>query len=143
MNLPVSPLASFFHAFERASNTADVHGSVSQFADTFMVAGPQGAQCVRASDFAVALPQRKQYFDSLGCRSTALAALEEIRIDDRYVMAKTRWRMTFVQGEAAPKEVLADSAFLVDVSGEAFKIVLYLAGKDYQTLLRDHGILRD
>lgn len=143
MDLQVSPLASFFRAFERAGNTGDVPASVSQFADTFMVAGPQDVQCVRASDFALALPQRKQFFDSLGCRSTALAALEEIRIDDRYVMAKTRWRMTFVQGEGAPKEVLADSAFLVDVSGEAFKIVLYLAGKDYQTMLRDHGILRD
>ena len=57
----------FIRHFERNNNKSDFSDAVSQFADVFMAAGPQGAQCVKASDFALALPKRKQLFASFGC----------------------------------------------------------------------------
>ena len=134
-------IETFFREFEQRSNSGDIPALLPKFADTFMAAGPLGAQCIRAADLAVALPKRKQFFDSLGCRSTSLVSLDHNRLDERYVVAKTRWRMTFVQGDGEVKEVLADSAYIVDTSGESFKIVFYLAHQDHMTMLREHGIL--
>jgi hypothetical protein len=133
-------IETFFREFEQRSDRGDIPALLPQFADTFMAAGPQGAQCIRATDFALALPKRKQFFDSLGCRSTSLVSLEQNRLDTRYVVAKTRWRMTFLQ-EGATREALADSTYIVDTSGESFKIVFYLAHQDHMTMLREHGIL--
>ena len=136
-------IETFFREFEQRSDSGDIAALLPQFADTFMAAGPQGAKCVRAADFAVALPKRKQFFDSLGCRATSLVSLEQNPLDARYVVAKARWRMTFVQGDGETREALADSTYIVDTSGNSFKILFYLAHQDHMTMLREQGILAD
>jgi hypothetical protein len=137
---PLTPVERFFHAFEQNSSTLNTPALLSQWADTFLAAGPQGAQPVRAADFALALPKRKQLFDSLGLRSTALASLHETRLDARYTMAATQWRMTFARAQGDPIEILAASVFILDTSAEDFKIVFYLASQDIFALLKENGL---
>jgi hypothetical protein len=134
-------LEQFFRSFESSASSNDVSAQVAHFADAFMAASPQGTQVVHANDFAAALPGRKRLFDRLGCRSTALVALEEKTLDARYVMASTRWRMTFARNEGKAEDVLVDSIYIVDTGGEAFKIVFYLASQDLMQILRQRGIL--
>jgi len=55
----------FFEVYSRASNEGNISPLLSYFADPFLSAGPQGAQCVSAAEFAVVLPNRKQLFDRL------------------------------------------------------------------------------
>lgn len=136
-----TPIGRFFKTFQHDSEAGDIPGIVSHFADAFMAANPHGAQCVRAADFALALPKRFQLFKSLGCESTVLVSLEEIPLDNRFVMAQTRWRMTFRRDHREPVEALADSLFIVDTAGEPFKIVFYLAHQDHIALLRNSGLL--
>ena len=138
--MTASPIARFFDSFAHQSSGNDIQAKVAQFADTFLAAGPQGAKCVRSADFAVALPKRKQLFDSLGCKSTALVSLEETPLDARYVLVKTKWQMTFSRPNANPEQVLADSTFIVDTAADEFKIVLYLANQDIVQVLKDRGI---
>jgi hypothetical protein len=138
---PSSPaLEGFFRIFESNSNSNDVDATVSQFADVFMAASPQGVQAVRAADFALALPKRKQYFDSLGCRSTKLVSLREQRLDPRYVLATTQWSMTFARPDLPPQDVLAESVFIVDTGRDQPKVVFYLANQDLVQILKDRGI---
>lgn len=132
-------ITRFFRQFERNSDSGEISSLAHQFADTFMVAGPQGAQCVRAADFALALPRRKQFFDSLGCRSTSLVSVEEHQLDSRFVTARTRWRWVFLQS-GEEKEALADSTFIVDTSAQNLKIVFYLAHQDTMIMLKEQGI---
>ena len=47
---------AFFRRFEVNGSKSDVSETISQFADTFMAAGPQGAQCVRAGDGRLRCP---------------------------------------------------------------------------------------
>ena len=143
MTQPSEAIERFFRAFERSSDRGDIPALLPQFADTFMVAGGQGAQCVRSSDFALVLPKRKQFFDSLRCQSTTLVLLEENRLNERFVLANTRWRMTFACADGAMKDALADSLFIVDTAVEGFKIVFYLPRQDHMTMLREQGILQD
>lgn len=133
----------FFRTFERASDAGDLAALLPQFAETFLAAGPQGAVCVRAEDFAKVLPKRKQFFDALGCRATALQALEQHALDRQFVLAKTRWRMQFVQGEGESRDVVAHSVFIVDTAGQSPRIVFYLANQDHLAMLRENGILRE
>jgi hypothetical protein len=136
----IDAIEQFFRAFESDACSHDTGAQVSHFADTFMAATPQGAQSVRVSDFALALPRKKQFFDMLGCRSTALASLRQTRLDARYVMASTQWRMTFAQDHREPQDVTADSVYIVDTGTEPFKIVFYLASQDLVQILKDRGI---
>lgn len=131
----------FFRTFESNAMSDNVDDTLSQFADVFMAASPQGAKAVRAADFAAALPKRKQLFASLGCQSTELVSLTENRLDARYVMASTQWKMTFVRPETQPRDVVAESVYIVDTGGDEPKIVFYLAHQDHMQVLRERGIL--
>ena len=131
----------FFRTFQANASGHDVDAQVSQFADVFMAANPQGAQAVRVGDFAMALPRKKQFFDQLGCRSTELISLREQRLDARYVMASTQWKLTFVQPENKTQDVVAESIYILDTGGDAPKIVFYLANQDLMQILKDRGLL--
>ena len=134
-------IGRFFQFFAQQSSRPDAHAQASLFADSFLSANPQGTQCVRASDFAAALPKRKQLFDRLGCRPATLVSLHETPLDARYVLAKTSWRLEFARGESQTKEILVDSTFLVDTGEKEFKIVLYLAHQDIMQVMRERGIV--
>ena len=134
------PIEQFFRTFESNASSNDTTAQVSHFADVFMAASPQGAQAVRVSDFALVLPKKKQLFDKLGCRTTALISLRQTRLDARYTMAATQWRMTFAQNQHEPQEVMADSTYIVDTATNPFKIVFYLASQDLMQILKERGI---
>ena len=140
MEQPDTAINRFFRDFESTNSSGDIPAIVSHFADVFMAAGPQGAQAVRAADFALALPKRKQLFESLGCRSTALVSVQETPLDPRYTMARTRCEFPFVRDQVDPQQVLVDSTFIVDTAGD-FKIVFYLANQDIMAILKERGLL--
>jgi hypothetical protein len=129
----------FFRRFELNNNKNDFSAAVSQFADTFMAAGPQGAQCVRASDFALALPKRKQLFESFGCHSMQLIRVDAHSLGERYSMAYTRWKMNFAKGDLSTDPVFVDSTFIVETNEQQSRIVLYLAHQDVTAILTERG----
>ena len=141
MHYASEAIARFFRTFEANASRNSIEAQVSQFADVFMAANPQGAQAVRAADFALALPKKKQFFDQLGCRSTELISLREQHLDARYVMASTQWKLTFVQPENRTQDVVAESIYILDTGGDAPKIVFYLACQDLMQVLKDCGLL--
>ena len=141
MEHPSSAIERFFHTFESNNAAASVAEIAAMFADVFMAGGPQGMKAVRASDFALALPKRKQLFQSLGSQSTELVSVRENRLDARYVLASTQWRMRFARSQEKPQDVVVDSAYLVDTGTETFKIVVYLAHQDIMAVLKERGIL--
>jgi hypothetical protein len=140
MDQPSTEVARFFQTYELLISNDDIPALVSLFEDVFLAAGPQGAKSVRAEDFALALPKRKQLFDKLGCQSTVLISLHETALDGRYTLAKTKWRMTFHQ-PTGNQEVVVDSTFLLDMGRRDPKILLYLASQDIMEILKDRGIL--
>jgi len=128
-------ITTFLRAFERTSHPEDIATLAECFADTFLVAGPDGTMAVKRGDFALALPRRKKMFDEMGCRSTKLGSAVVNRFDARYAMAETIWKMDF-----KGSEVEVGSTFIVDTKDE-LKIVVYLTHQDIGTVLRDRGIL--
>jgi hypothetical protein len=123
-------METFFRNHERNSNSDSIAPLISQFADVFMVGGPQGAQVVQANAFALAVPKRKKQFDDMGWQSTELVSLRETALNGRYMMVETRWRMTFASEDQSPEEIQADSTFIVYSGGEEPKIVMYLPHSD-------------
>jgi hypothetical protein len=134
-----TPVARFFRHYQQLNSINDATGMAALFADTFMAASPQGAQCVLREDFARALPKRIELFQSLGCESTSLVSFSETKLDERFAMAETKWRMVFRKDGEAAREAVADSLYIFDMEGDAPKVVFYLAHRDFMEILRQHG----
>jgi hypothetical protein len=142
MSHPETAISRFFQSYAQKSNEDNIPAIVSRFADRFVSANPNGTHCVRAAEFAAALPKRKLLFGRLGCIPARLVNLQETRLDERYFLAKTTWRFDFASSNAPEtKHILVDSTFLVDTGGQEFKIVMYMAHQDIMQVLRDRGIL--
>jgi len=140
-----TPVSRFLALYARETAEGNMPAVASHFADTFLFAGPSGAQPVQTIDFAAALPKRKALFDQLGSQPAKLTAVHETPLDSRYILARTRWRFCFA-ADRTPTQFDTDSTFLIDTGlpGSAeteFKILLYLPHQDIMQILRDRGIL--
>jgi hypothetical protein len=140
-------VSRFTALYARETAEDNMPAVVSHFSDTFLFAGPSGAQPVRAADFAAALPRRKALFDQLGSRPTELTAVHETPLDSRYVLARTSWRFSFMPDNIPAQQFDTESTFLIDMGipgtpDSDFKILLYLPHHDVTQILRDRGILQ-
>lgn len=138
-------IEAFLRAFEHDGNQQQtkpqqIDAEVSRFAETFLVAGPDGPRVIRASDFALALPKRRKMFDEWGLRSTKLDSTVVTKLDERYVMAETKWLMSFGHGEGQLSDVLLGSTYILDTKDE-LNILFYLSHQDIVTVLKERGIL--
>jgi hypothetical protein len=132
---------AFLRRFELNNNKSDFSAAVSQFADTFLAAGPsRGAVCSRAGDFALALPKRKQLFEGFGCHSMQLVSVDAHSLGDRYSIAHTQWKMNFANNDLRTEGMFVNSTFIVDTSEADFRIVLYLAHQDVMLMLKERAV---
>lgn len=129
----------FIREFARSSAEGKIGELVAQFAESFLYAGPQGSQWVRASDFALALPKRKALFDSFGHKSTQLSDVQETWLDGRYALVRTRWQFAFANGSPEREIIETESSFLVDAGAEPFRILSYLSHQDIVEMLRQRA----
>ena len=147
METTTHAIEDFLRAFEHTDNRREINELVSQFADTFLVAGPDGSRAIKVSDFVLALPKRQEMFDRMGCRSTKLATVAVTKLDDRYAMAEAKWLMTFAHSDGQSSEVPIGSTYIVDTNGGdaggQLKILFYLTHQDIMAVLLEHGILRE
>lgn len=134
-------IEQFLRAFERSRHPDDIGRIASCFAETFLVASPDGARAVRAADFALALPKRQKMLEEWGCQSTKLASVRVTALDSRYATAETSWLMSFAHSNGELSDVLVGSTFVLDTESEC-KILFYLTHQDLATVLRERGILQ-
>ena len=139
-NIATEGLRSFFEGFAASSTAGAVDDLLRLYAPTILVAGPGGAHAVTASDLMRAIPQRRALLESLGCRRTALARLDETPLDGRYTLARAEWRWDFEPADAPPSHLTLPSTFIVDRSGDAPRIVVYVMHQDLLAVLRDRGL---
>lgn len=142
MEKTTSKLRPFIERFAELSAGGTPELMAAQFGETFLAAGPHGAQCVRNEDFARMLPKRKEMFDRMGLKKTDLVAVEDTMLDTRYALVKTQWQFVFEPNGAEPASVLVHSSYLVDCAGEQCTIVLYLAHQDIMTVAKERGLLK-
>ena len=134
-------IKKFFEEVELASNTLDLRLIDSQFADQFIFADPYGTRIVEKQKFLSVLPQRREFFKSLGHQSTKVLSLEETRLDDQYTMVKAHFLMRFRKASGEVVEANVDSTYFLFMKGESPKIVMHLEHEDVKEAMQARGLL--
>jgi hypothetical protein len=133
---PMQPVSEFvekfFEDFEKGINTSDLELMGSRYAESFMFAGPLGAQPVKKADFLMVLPKRQALMKSLGQTSSTLKSLEETRLDENYLIVKVFWNMRFEKEGAAALVDENSATYILFQQGELLQIVFQL---DHQNLV--------
>jgi len=131
----------FFSDYVKAADSLDLAFLGSAYSDSFLFAGPSGTQTVKRDDFLRVLPRRKEFFLGAGLKSSLIQSLEETRLDDSYVMVKTRWSMRFDKVDAPPVVIESAATYVLRREGDAVRIVFQLDHQDLMQRIRDLGLI--
>lgn len=134
-------IQKFFDSVEQASNTLDLKLIDSQFADQFIFADPNGTRVVEKQKFLAFLPQRQDFFKSIGHLSTKVLSLDETQLDDQYTMVKAHFLMQFQKPSGQVVEANVDSTYFLFMKGEAPKIVMHMEHEDIREAMQARGLL--
>jgi ketosteroid isomerase-like protein len=123
--LDADELRRFFDTFAQASDALDVDTLADCFAEVFLAGDADGARPVPRPAFLQALPKRAQMFADAGIGPATLDTLTHQQLDDRYVLAQTRWTAPRISGgEPVP---LSSSYLLHRDTDDTYRIVAYLS----------------
>jgi ketosteroid isomerase-like protein len=132
---------AFFDRYEANIGAADPEAIAAQYGESFVFAGPQGAQAVRRDDFVKALPKRQGFFKSVGLRSSSVVALEEAGFDDRCVLVKAQWRMQFGSAAATVSDLDVCATYLLQQQPDGLRIVFQLDHDDLTKRVQELGLV--
>ena len=134
-------IQKFFEGVELASNTLDLKLIDAQFADQFIFADPNGTRVVEKQKFLAFLPQRQEFFKSIGHQSTKVLSLDETRLDDQYTMVKAHFLMQFKKASGELAEANIASTYFLFMKGDTPKIVMHMEHEDLQQAMKERGLL--
>jgi hypothetical protein len=134
-------IKAFFEGVEQAGNTLDLDLIDSQFADQFIFADPNGTRVVEKQKFLAFLPQRREFFKSLGHQSTKVLSLDETQLDDQYTMVKAHFLMQFKKSSGQIVDAKVDSTYFLFMKGDSPKIVMHMEHEDLKEAMQARGLL--
>ncbi len=134
-------IQKFFEGVEQTSNTLDLSLIDSQFADQFIFADPNGTRVVEKQKFLAFLPQRREFFKSMGHLSTRILSLDETQLDDQYTMVKAHFLMRFKKASGQLVEAKVDSTYFLFMKGDSPRIVMHMEHEDLKEAMQARGIL--
>ena len=142
MNEISDVVKKFFEDFERRSNTFDSSFLALQFSDPFMVANPDGAiQVVRKDDFIAGVSKRQAFFQSIGFQFVKIVPLDEIRLDDHYIMAKVHSYMRFEKNPGQPIDLQDLLTYVLFIKDDSPSIVFYTTHENLMKIMQEKGLL--
>ena len=130
----------FFAGYEKANAEFEVPKIAALYADVFMFGSPQGVQCVKKEDFVRVLPERKDFFRSVGLVSSKIESLEASNLDSKYVLVKAVWKMRFESSTGLPIDSENSTTYILAGTGHAFQIVVQLDHQDLMKKVQDLGL---
>ena len=141
MNNVSETVKAFFEGMEKSGNSLDLELISSQYEDTFMFADPNGTQVIEKQKFLAALPRRQEFFKMLGYQSTEILSLEEIELDNQYVMVKAHFLMQFKKATEELLEADLNSTFILNIKNDIPKIVFQIEHHELQKAMQELGLL--
>jgi len=141
MNAATPGIQEFFEQYARSRSALDIDLIASQYPDSFMVAGPNGARVAEKAAVLAAFPRGQEFLKAVGHKSTKVESLDEIRLDEHYVLARVQFLWRFEKASAEPIDVAVDATFILYVDHGAPTIVFQQEREDFQEALRARGVL--
>jgi hypothetical protein len=129
---------AFCEAYERANSISDFAAIGGLYAETFLFAGPHGAQAVKKEDFLKVIPRMKAHFALLGLADNQMSSAETEILDSRYALVKVGWSMTLRTPDRLLKNLEIFATYILQRGeGDKLSIVFQLDHQDLASVIAD------
>jgi ketosteroid isomerase-like protein len=141
MDVARDVVQGFFDQYARSRTAWDIDRIASQYYDSCMFAGPDGAQVAGKQAVLAGFLKAQQLLKTVGHTSTRLASLDETRVDEQYAMVRAQFVWRFENAAAQPIDVEVDSTFILYIKDGVLRIVFQHEHEDFWQALRTRGVL--
>ena len=130
----------FFTRYAALSMGDDDQATAAVYAPSFVVAGPSGSM-VFANDarFLDWLAHVRVFNHAHGLRALSPAAVQETVLSPLHVLAQVRWTARFER--TGDRAVDFDIAYLLERTGESWRVLGYVSARDQEEEMRALGLL--
>jgi uncharacterized protein DUF4440 len=141
MDAGSNAIREFFRQYERSRNTFDRDLIASQYAESFMYAGPDGVRVVVKADVLAGWAKGRESLKTLGHASTTMTSLDESMLDEHYALVRATFVWHFAQPSAQAIDVDVHATFILYTKDGTLTIVFQHEHEDFQEALRARGVL--
>ena len=134
-----SRLQKLFDGYGKSFSALEMRRVADLYSENFVAAGPKGVISQTREEFLANSDKAAAFYRSVGQQSAEIRSAKETWFGDKYVMVTIHWAVAF---EKLDKPAEFDVSYLVQLTDESPKIILFISHEDEQETMKKLGVLK-
>jgi hypothetical protein len=131
-------IKALFDDYAKAFSALELQKHAPLFAETFTAAGPKGIISQKRDEFMKNAGQAAEFYRKIGQESAEIRSMKETWFSDKYAMVTVHWAARF---KKLAKPVEFDVSYLVQLTDEKPRIILFISHEDEEEVMKELGLL--
>ena len=131
-------IKTLFDDYAKSFSALELQKHAGFFADTFVAAGPKGIISQTRDEFMKNADQAADFYRKVGQESVEIKSMKETWFSDKYAMVTVHWAAHF---KKLAKPVEFDVSYLVQLTDEKPRIILFISHEDEEEAMKELGLL--
>jgi hypothetical protein len=132
-------IEKLFDDYGKSFSALEMRRIAGLYAEQFVAAGPRGVISQGREAFLENADRAAEFYRSVGQESAELLSAKETWFGEYYVMVTIHWGARF---KSLPERVEFDVSYLVQLTGDTPKIILFISHEDEEEAMRKLGLLQ-
>jgi len=132
-------IQKLFADYGKSFSALALQNTAQLYADNFIAAGPKGIISQTRSEFIKNAETAADFYRSVGQERAEAKSMKETWFSDNYVMVTVHWAVSF---KTLDKPAEFDVSYLVQLTGDEPKIILFISHEDEQETMKSLGVLK-
>jgi hypothetical protein len=132
-------IETLFADYGKSFSALEMRRIAGLYAEQFVAAGPKGVISQGRDVFLANADKAAEFYRSVGQQSAEMLSAKETWFGEFYVMVTVHWGARF---KSLPQLVEFDVSYLVQLTDETPKIILFISHEDEQEAMQKLGLLK-
>jgi hypothetical protein len=128
-----------FAEYGKSFSALEMRRTAEAYAQQFVAAGPKGVISQGKEEFLANADKAAAFYRSVGQESATLLSAKETWFGEFYVMVTIHWGVRFT---SLPELVEFDVSYLVQLTDETPRIILFISHTDEEETMKELGLLK-
>ena len=132
-------VAKLFAEYGKSFSTLALQNTAHLYAKDFIAAGPRGVISQTRDAFIENAAKAAEFYRSVGQQKAEAKSMTETWFSDNYVMVTIHWAVSF---KTLDKPAEFDVSYLVQLTEDEPRIILFISHEDEQETMKKLGLLK-
>jgi hypothetical protein len=129
---------ALFEDYGKAFSSLALQKTAQLYSETFIGAGPKGIISNTRDEFIKNADKAAEFYRSVGQEKAEIKSMKETWFSENYVMVTIHWAAHF---KSLDEPVEFDVSYLVQLTEEKPKIILFISHEDEQEVMKKLGLM--